>query len=137
MSRVIKKKSNLLDLQYSALVGDEKRDYLDSKKYFDIQTLPVENGYVEKLVEIENPITPEYVNSFADLANYKKNLSAAISGNSKGSYGDFTSLQDFASLDSSEQLTRIKESKEKLELMEKFLKEQKSKEKEEELDESK
>lgn len=102
-------KSNLYNIQVQAITKDCRNDFLSQKKYSDLKSIPAANGLVQELTEEDYPITPEYVNSFADSANYKKNLAQAISSPATGAYRDIRDLQEFASLDTAEQVKRVQE----------------------------
>ena len=70
------------------------------KTYYELQTIETSNGFVEKLVEVDYPITKEYVASFEQSANYKNDIDGAIAnGTNAPNLGDITAYQDALKMD--------------------------------------
>ena len=74
----------------------------ESKKYFELRRNVVSDGIKEELVAVDYPITPDYVKSFSDSADYKKDIAGAVAQsaqNTRSNLGDITALQDVLSKD--------------------------------------
>lgn len=83
--------------QYSAEVL-RSREY-PTKKYFELQKREENNSIIEELVEVDYPITPDYVKSFVEETDYKKNPDYLLSNAGKTNLGDVTELQRLQSMD--------------------------------------
>lgn len=102
-SRSSRVQSNLL--QQNCFVRDVTRrnDFVQSSSpetFVSIDEVVTKDGV--KLVEKEYPypITPQYVNSFVDSSDYRKDPFSAINnGNNRVNLGDIRDLQDVASMD--------------------------------------
>lgn len=68
-------------------------DKTEVTKYVELQKNPIKNGVIEEFVEVDYPITPEYVNSFADSADYRKNPDVIAQAHPKQNLGDVTEVQ--------------------------------------------
>lgn len=89
-----------------------------SDKYFELREIQLENGIIEKLVEVDYPITPDYVKSFASSCDYRNDIDAALNSPPRGqNLGDVTSLQDILSMD----LSSVRDMQAKLAEVEKTL----------------
>lgn len=82
---------------------------LDLKSgYSDSQYVSLDEKVTDKGLEIEYnsypyPITPQYVNSFVDSADYRRDpLNAISNGVKRSNLGDVTSVQDISSMDTQE-----------------------------------
>lgn len=81
------------------------------KTYAELRRIQTADGFVEKLVEVDYPITQEYVDSFIDTADYHKDLQSAMATPAPGAnLGDLCSLQDLCAMD----LTAIRELQNKI-----------------------
>lgn len=90
-------------------------------KYFELREIQTPEGFVEKLVEVDYPITPDYVKSFANSTDYRNDLERAINEPARGAnLGDLTGFQDITSMD----MTAVREMQVKLKAYEKTLAEQ-------------
>lgn len=75
----------------------------ESGKYYELRRELVQDGIKEELVFVDYPITPEYVKSFGDSADYKKDIAGAIAEsaqNVRANLGDVSALQAVLSNDS-------------------------------------
>lgn len=88
----------------------DSRDALDLKtcsstsSYLSVDESVDESGLHIKFNEYDYPITPTYVNSFAEGADYRKDPGNAIlNGHHSKNLGDITSIQEIMSMDSSAQ----------------------------------
>lgn len=99
--------SNLI--QQNCFVRDcsQKTDLqsvVTDKKFYSLDEKPSDNGFSYELNEYPYPITPQYVNSFIDSSDYRKDPANAISNGSKHvNLGDIRSIQDLSKLDTSVQ----------------------------------
>lgn len=96
-----------------------------TRTYFDLKDVVRSDGSRrEELIEREYPITPEYVTSFADGADYHKDPVGALnSAPVRKNLGDITALQEALGLDFEtarqihshvrDELARIRASREK------------------------
>lgn len=75
-----------------------------NSKYYDLVEVQNEDGSrVEKLVEQDYPITPEYVKSFEQSADYRLDIDGAIAnGHSRKNLGDVTQMQNLCAMDTAE-----------------------------------
>lgn len=70
------------------------------KSYYELQVVEDSNGYHEELVEVDYPITPEYVASFEASANFKNDVDGAIAnGQKRANLGDITAYQEALNMD--------------------------------------
>lgn len=70
------------------------------KQYVELQTRTTANGIVQERVHVDYPITPEYVKSFAQSADYHNDPAAAMAMPPRGkNLGDITGLQEVLSKD--------------------------------------
>lgn len=78
--------------------------------YPELERKETQYGFEEKVVQRDYPITPEYVNSFAETADYKNNLSEAMNAPPRGKgLGDLRDVQELQNMDSVEISRRIAE----------------------------
>lgn len=65
------------------------------KKYGELQQKTVDDGIKEVYVEVDYPITPESVNSYADSADYRRNPQVIKDAVNSGrvNLGDLTEVQ--------------------------------------------
>lgn len=81
------------------------------KKYYELREISTDNGIYEKLVEVDYPITPDYVKSFANSTDYRNDIESALNSPAPGAnLGDMTDLQAIACMD----MSAVKELQEKL-----------------------
>lgn len=71
------------------------------RKYCELQQQPCSNGVIEQYVEVDYPITPESVNSYADTADYKKNPDVITTAVPRQNLGDVSEIQKVLSNDMS------------------------------------
>lgn len=68
--------------------------------YFELREKLVKNGTVQELVEVDYPITPESVKSYAAAADYRNDVNAALAAEPRGNnLGDLTAVQELLSSD--------------------------------------
>lgn len=75
----------------------------EGKKYYELRRHVLQDGIKEEYVSVDYPITPEYVKSFGDSADYKKDIAGAVvesAQNARVNLGDVSALQDVLSNDS-------------------------------------
>lgn len=74
----------------------------ENSKYYELRRTVVSDGIKEELIEVDYPITSDYVNSFSDSADYKKDIPGAIAGSdtSRKNLGDVVDMQRVLSMDS-------------------------------------
>lgn len=82
---------------YSADVM-RSREY-PRKTYLELQKREENNSIIEELVEVDYPITPDYVKSFVEETDYKKNPDNLLTNAGKTNLGDVTELQRLQSMD--------------------------------------
>lgn len=72
-----------------------------TRKYFDLKDVDHGDGlHREELVEMDYPITPEYVTSFADGADYHNDPVGAVEkASARTNLGDITAVQRALGLD--------------------------------------
>lgn len=95
-------KTNLL--QQNCFVSDMCRGvvptHLDNSKYVSLDEVTTEKGIELRETVNDYPITPEYVDSFAESADYKSDVAGAIAkGSSRPNLGDISSMQKVLSMD--------------------------------------
>lgn len=74
------------------------------KVFLSLDEKPSENGVSFELNEYPYPITPEYVSSFADSTDYRRDPANAVAnGVKRPNLGDIRSIQDLSKLDTSVQ----------------------------------
>lgn len=74
-------------------------DYGD-KVYNSLVEKPTKNGFEVKIEAFPYPITPQYVNSFVDSADYRRDPANAIANAPKRTnLGDVTELQSVVNMD--------------------------------------
>lgn len=70
------------------------------KQYEELQTLVMPNGVIQERVLVDYPITPDYVKSFAQSADYHNDPATAMAMPPRGkNLGDITGLQEVLSKD--------------------------------------
>lgn len=75
------------------------------KTYFELQRRTHQNGVSEEFVEVEYPHTPARVNSYVDVADYKRDPFTAITNSKpRANLGDVRDIQEVMKMDSSERL---------------------------------
>lgn len=84
------------------------------RRYCELQEQPCSNGIIEHCVEVDYPITPESVNSFADSADYKKNPEVINQAVSRQNLGDISEIQKVLSHDLSAMRDMLAQSQEVL-----------------------
>lgn len=88
---------------YRKELPTEIRHNQPQKTYMELQQLPYENGLKEEYVEVDYPITPDYVKSFESSANYKNDIQTAMNAQPRGAnLGDITAIQELARMDMAE-----------------------------------
>ena len=81
------------------------------KTYYELRQFETTDGIVEKLVEVDYPITPDYVKSFQATADYRNDLETAMNSPARGqNVGDCTNIQEVLGMD----LTAVREMQAKL-----------------------
>lgn len=87
-------------LQYNPSICKDNKSKKTAKKYKELKVIETDDGIAEKLVEVDYPITPEYVASFEQSANYKNDVDGAIAGAVNGAnLGDITEYQKVLTMD--------------------------------------
>lgn len=70
------------------------------KKYYELQRKTVANGIIEELVEVDYPISPDTVKSYADSADYRRDpFGAVASATPRKNLGDITEAQKASQID--------------------------------------
>lgn len=97
---------NLLRAQVYAYRNElptEIRHNQPQKTYMELQQKEYENGIKEEYVEVDYPITPDYVKSFEPSANYKNDLQTAMNAQPRGAnLGDVSAIQELTRMDMAE-----------------------------------
>lgn len=102
---MIKKKvpTNLImcDLYaYTPTLVTDNKSVTSGKTYKELQVIETADGIKEQLVDVDYPITSEYVASFEQSANYKNDVDGAIAGGiSAKNLGDVTEYQKVLAMD--------------------------------------
>lgn len=113
----IKLTTNLINAEIYAnspqLVSGVKGNRTPSK-YREVVEVRDDNGMHFETVERDYPITADYVNSFADAANYKKDISSALNAPKKTNLGDISSVQEILQSDSRDILQQIDDLKKRV-----------------------
>lgn len=69
--------------------------------YFELQETETDDGISLKLEAVDYPITPDYVQSFVDSTNYKRDPAGAVaSAPRRQNLGDITEMQRAKEMDS-------------------------------------
>lgn len=94
---------NLLQAEVYArnaqLLPKENHNY-GNRKYMELRNVPYANGIRQEYVEVDYPITPETVKSYAASCDYHNDPAAAMATPPPGAnLGDLTTLQDILSKD--------------------------------------
>ena len=76
----------------------------ENSKYYDLVEVEREDGSrIEKLIEQDYPITPEYVKSFEQSADYRLDVDGAIAnGHGRKNLGDVSRVQSLYNMDTAE-----------------------------------
>lgn len=91
-------------------------------KYVELERIQEGNGFKDVLVEREYPHTAESLNSYAESADYRADINAAMASSPRGvNLGDMTAGQEYLKLDSSEIAARLAFAREQAALLEKEL----------------
>lgn len=76
-----------------------------STHFTSLDEVSTPNGVEIKITENEYPITPQYVNSFVDSADYRRDpLGAIANAPQRRNLGDVREIQDVSQMDTSELL---------------------------------
>lgn len=76
--------------------------------YYELRKIQTDNGIIEKLVEVDYPITQDYVNSFAQSADYHSDINAASALPPPGAnLNDLCGIQELLKMDTAE-LAKLK-----------------------------
>ncbi len=86
-------------LTVSAPIGDDIPGERSPERYFELRRTVVDSGISEELVEVDYPITKEYVNSFADSADYRVDPLSKVRPNGGKNLGDIVDLQNMTAMD--------------------------------------
>lgn len=79
-----------------------RKQVIQGKKYYELRNIATEDGVIQKMVEVDYPITPDYVKSFEQSANYKNDLETARNMQPSGTnLGDITALQELVKMEKS------------------------------------
>lgn len=90
---------------------------LEGDVYVSLDEVPSSNGFNMEPHQYDYPITPDYVNSFADSVDYKNDpLNAINNGVIKQNLGDVASLQELSKLDTVQQKELYAQLKSKFEV---------------------
>lgn len=84
------------------------------RRYCELQEQPCTNGIIEHCVQVDYPITPESVNSFADSSDYKKNPEVINQAVPRQNLGDISEIQKVLSNDLSAMRDMLVQSQEVL-----------------------
>lgn len=95
---------NLIHGQYTSrrhkLHPKLEEEYKDT--YLELRQIQTDDGIVEKYVEVDYPITPDYVKSFANSTDYRNDIERAMNEPARGvNLGDMTGIQEVMSMDMS------------------------------------
>lgn len=104
---------NLIHGQYTSRRPKiPKQVFEDFKdKYLELRQIQTANGVVEEYIEVDYPITPDYVKSFANSTDYRNDIERALNEPARGvNMGDMTDLQDIVNMD----MTAVKDLQAKL-----------------------
>lgn len=105
LSKVSKVRCNLMQadvyLRNPDICGDCQSNVKNvGKKYYELITKQMPNGMVQELVEVDYPITPASVKSYAASADYRNDINSALSSTPRGkNLGDLTKVQQVLSSD--------------------------------------
>lgn len=105
ISKVSKIRCNLMQadvyMRNPDICGDCQSNVKNvGKKYFELVTKQMPNGMVQELVEVDYPITPASVKSYAASADYRNDINAALNSSPRGkNLGDLTKVQHVLSSD--------------------------------------
>lgn len=117
---VKKIRCNLLEaevyIRYPVCIIDGK----PVRRYCELQETPCKNGVIENYVQVDYPVTPESVNSYADSADYKKNPEVVTKAVPRQNLGDVTELQKVLSQDMSAMRDMLQRSQEVVKKLEEF-----------------
>lgn len=93
--------ANLYEQEPTLLQG--KCSARSGSTYYELQVIEDgKGGAREEFVEVAYPITPDYVKSFEQSANYKNDVDGAIANGSKGAnLGNVVDMQELYAMDSS------------------------------------
>lgn len=74
-----------------------------SEQYVSLDEVVTDTGVQLRETVVNYPITPQYVNSFVDSSDYRKDPFSSVVQSSKGSnLGDIRDIQNISSMDSSQ-----------------------------------
>lgn len=90
------------------------------RQYCELQETPCKNGVVENYVQVDYPVTPESVNSYADSADYKKNPEVVTKAVSRQNLGDITEIQQVLRNDMTAMRDMLQRSQEVAKKLEEF-----------------
>lgn len=77
-----------------------EQEYNDT--YLELRQIQTENGIEERYVEVDYPITPDYVKSFANSTDYRNDIERAMNEPPRGvNMGDVTGIQEIMLMDMS------------------------------------
>ena len=85
------------------------------KRYVELRDIEANNGFYQKYVTVDYPITPESVNSYADAADYRKNPEVINQAVARRNLGDITETQKILNSDMTELQRLVKQSQEVVE----------------------
>lgn len=89
--------------KFSRVNLEKARRNKSPKMYSELQMVQTPNGFEERVVEVEYPITADYVKSFEQSTDYKLDLDNAIANGQGGqNLGDVTFLQELYKMDTAQ-----------------------------------
>lgn len=88
------------------------------KQYVELRDVEAQNGFFQKYVTVDYPITPESVNSYADAADYRKNPEVINQAVPRQNLGDITGVQQMLNSDATQLRELVKQSQDLLKRME-------------------
>lgn len=90
----------------------------ERKRYVELRDVEAQNGFFQKYVTVDYPITPESVNSYADAADYRKNPEVINQAVARRNLGDITEIQRITNSDMTQLRALVEKSQDVLKRLE-------------------
>lgn len=90
----------------------------ERKRYVELRDVEAQNGFFQKYVTVDYPITPESVNSYADAADYRKNPEIINQAVARRNLGDITEIQRITNSDMTQLRALVEKSQDVLKRLE-------------------
>lgn len=90
----------------------------ERKRYVELRDVEAQNGFFQKYVTVDYPITPESVNSYADAADYRKNPEVINQAVARRNLGDITEIQKITNSDMTQLRALVEKSQDVLKRLE-------------------